>query len=82
MNFRRKPGPLNDNLPHEDNVIEDHMNKCKSIPWYILHLETIEKINVLSNAAASIRRTTMNIKTMMVDDEALVGDIDKGLVKN
>lgn len=48
----------------------------------MINIETIEKINVLSNAAASIKRTTMSIKTMMVDDEALVGDIDKGLVKN
>jgi hypothetical protein len=36
----------------------------------------------LSQSAASIKRTTMNIKQMMADDEALVVDIDKVLVKN
>jgi len=42
----------------------------------------MEKINMLSTSAAAIKRTTMNIKSMMVDDEALVVDIDKGLIKN
>ena len=45
-------------------------------------IETLDKINALSNSAASIKRTTLNIKQMMADDEALVVDIDKGLVKN
>ena len=47
-----------------------------------IYLEAIEKLNNLSQSAASIKRTTMNIKTMMVDDEALLTDIDKGLIKN
>ena len=45
-------------------------------------IETLDKINSLSNSAAAIKRTTMNIKQMMADDEALVADIDKGLIKN
>ena len=42
----------------------------------------MEKIDILSRSAASIKKTSMNIKNMMVDDEALVADIDRGLVKN
>jgi t-SNARE complex subunit (syntaxin) len=42
----------------------------------------MEKIDVLSRSAASIKKTSMSIKNMMVDDEALVADIDRGLVKN
>jgi hypothetical protein len=30
----------------------------------------------------AIKKVTMNIKTVMVDDEALVADVDKGIVKN
>ena len=75
MNFRRK-GP-NDEDP---NVLEEHMKQCK----YYMHndVESNEKIEMLSRSAASIKKTTMTIKTMMVDDESLVTDIDKGLVKN
>ena len=29
-----------------------------------------------------IKTVTMNIKTVMVDDEALVADVDKGIAKN
>jgi predicted DNA-binding ArsR family transcriptional regulator len=36
----------------------------------------------LSKSAESIKRTSLNIKNMMVDDEALVSEVDKGLVKN
>lgn len=42
----------------------------------------MQKINQLTNSAASIKSTSLKIKTMMVDDEALVTDIDKGLIKN
>lgn len=42
----------------------------------------MEKIDILSKSAATIKSTSLKIKTMMVDDEALVTDIDKGLVKN
>ena len=42
----------------------------------------MEKIQSLSQSAASIKRTTLNIKNMMVDDELLLTDIDKGMIKN
>jgi len=42
----------------------------------------MEKINLLSRSAASIKKTSMSIKNMMHDDESLVTDIDKGLIKN
>jgi hypothetical protein len=42
----------------------------------------MEKINILSRSAASIKKTSMSINNMMHDDESLVADIDKGLIKN
>jgi hypothetical protein len=42
----------------------------------------MEKIDVLTRSAATIKKTSMSIKNMMKDDESLVTDIDKGLVKN
>jgi hypothetical protein len=42
----------------------------------------MEKIDILRRSAASIKKTSLNIKNMMHDDEALVKDIDRGLVKN
>ena len=42
----------------------------------------MDKINILSRSAASIKKTSMSIKNMMYDDESLVADIDKGLIKN
>ncbi len=48
----------------------------------MIPIETMEKINILSRSAASIKKTSMSIKDMMKDDESLVTDIDKGLIKN
>ena len=62
------------------DLVEENMNKC--IRLSLNCLETIEKIDILSRSAASIKKTSMSIKTMMQDDEALVADIDKGLIKN
>jgi hypothetical protein len=42
----------------------------------------MERIEILSKSAASIKNTSLKIKSLMVDDEALTTEIDKGLVKN
>ena len=42
----------------------------------------MERIAILSKSAASIKNTSLKIKSLMVDDEALTTEIDKGLVKN
>lgn len=47
-----------------------------------MNQQTDEKLAVLSRSASAIKATTQRIKTMMVDDEALVADVDRGLLKN
>jgi hypothetical protein len=42
----------------------------------------MEKIDILSRSAASIKTTSMKIKTMMKDDESLISEIDDKLDKN
>lgn len=52
---------------------------CLFDPYF---LETIERISTLSKSVSVIKDVSMQIKNVMVDDESLVTDIDKGLVKN
>ena len=64
-----------------NDVVEDHMTQCKFNKGND-SIESNDKLSILASSAASIKRTTMNIKNMMVDDESLLTDIDKGMVKN
>lgn len=61
-------------------------NTCNNVTSYKTdnseYIETTEKLDMLARSAQAIKQTTQKIKTMMVDDEALVADVDKGLVKN
>jgi len=39
-------------------------------------------LNNLSKSVGLVKKITVDIKNTMIDDESLVSDIDKGLVKN
>ena len=45
-------------------------------------IETLDRLSGLQSSVSTIKRVTTDIKLMMVDDESLVSDIDKGLIKN
>lgn len=61
MNFRRN-NKGNEESGRPADFLEDHMNQCKTYTNLLSIIETLDKINVLSQSAASIKRTTMNIK--------------------
>lgn len=86
MTSRRKPfdttnDPYYGNSKKNDEVLEDHMNKCKHSILITLS-ETVERLSALSKSVGVIKKVSMDIKHIMVDDEALVSDVDKGIVKN
>lgn len=61
MNFRRN-NKGNEESGRPGDFLEDHMNQCKTYTNLLSIIETLDKINVLRQSAASIKRTTMNIK--------------------
>jgi hypothetical protein len=42
----------------------------------------MERLEGLSTSVSSIKRVSYNIKSLMIDDESLVTELDKGLIKN
>ncbi|CDW80820.1 UNKNOWN [Stylonychia lemnae] len=47
-----------------------------------LIMQTNERLSNLSKSVGLVKKITLDIKNVMVDDESLVTDIDKGLIKN
>jgi hypothetical protein len=45
-------------------------------------VETIDRLQSLSHSVGTIKKVTNDIKLIMKDDESLLSEIDKGLVKN
>jgi hypothetical protein len=46
------------------------------------YLETIDHISTLTRSVDAIKKVSIEIKGVMMDDESLVTDLDKGMVKS
>eukprot|EP00347_Sterkiella_histriomuscorum_P003354 403364616 len=47
-----------------------------------MNKQTLDRLSNLASSVGLVKKVTMNIKQQMVDDESLVADLDKGLIKN
>lgn len=63
-------------------MVEEHMNKCKLMKQSYIIIETHDHLSNLSQSMGAIKKVSLDIKGCLVDDESLIVDLDKGLVKN